>query len=136
MKLPRPIRFAAAIVALISVLFTQLAVAAYACPDPQGTPADAIVSTTVMDAEQQVMPGCAELDMEQPVLCHTHVQAGDQSLDKPQVPNVSPAVAILLVPAMQDPYVAYRPVAADTDAVSLTRVSDPPLSIQHCCFRI
>lgn len=136
MKLPRPIRFAATIMALISVLFTQLAVAAYACPDLQGRQTDEIMSMTDMDAEHHNMPGCLEMDTEQPVLCHAHAQAGDQSLDKPQAPAVSPAVAILLVPAMLDPYVAYRPVTMDADAMSLTRVSDPPLSIQHCCFQI
>ena len=136
MKLPRPIRFAAALVALVGVLFAQLAVAAYACPGQWGAQADAIVSATAMAEEHQAMPDCAEIDMEQPALCQAHARAGDQSLDKPQAPNVPPAVAILLVPAMQDPYVAHRPLAADTDTAFLTRVSDPPLSIRHCCFRI
>ena len=139
MKLPRPIRFAAALVALVGMLFAQLAVAAYACPDLLGAQADASVAAMVMDTEHQehqAMPGCAEIDLEQPALCQAHGQAGDQALDKPQAPNVPPAIAILLVPAMQDSSLAYRPVGADTDAVFLTRGSDPPLSIQYCCFRI
>lgn len=139
MKLPRSvrsIRFAAALVALVAMLFAQLAVAAYACPDLAGAQADAVVTAMAMDTEHQAMPGCDEIDLEQPALCHAHGQAGDQVLDKPQAPNVPPAVAILLVPALQDPHLAYRPAGADTGAVFLTRVSDPPLSIQYCCFRI
>lgn len=136
MKLSRPSRFVAALVALVSVLFTQLAVAAYVCPSMQVGQAMDMALMAAAAPDHHMMPDCAEMDMEQPVLCHAHAQVGNQSLDKPNLPDVSPSVAILLVPGIGDMHVAYRPTGAYAGTVSLMRASAPPLSIQNCCFRI
>ena len=136
MKLSRSSRFAAALIALISVLFTQLAVAAYACPSMQVEQAMGMVSMTSIESGHHMMPDCEEIDIEQPALCHAHAQVGNQSLDKPDLPNVPPSVAILLVPEVSDMHIAYRPLATFADAASIRPAWAPPLSIQHCCFRI
>lgn len=132
MRLSRPSRFFAALLAVVSVLFSQLAMAAYACP---GLPTGQAMA---MAAEpDHAMPDCEQMDAAQPALCHTHVQAGDQTLDKPPSPNVSPTVAVLLMPAMNDLHLtSSSPVVSYADVAALRRSSDPPLSIQHCCFRI
>lgn len=134
MKLSRPSRFVAALVAVTSVLFAQLAVAAYACPSMQVEQAMAMTSMAPVESGDHMMPDCEEMDIEQPALCHAHAQIGNQSLDKPELPNVSPSVAILLIPEVRNMHVVYRPVAITADAIR--PVSVPPLSIQHCCFRI
>ena len=136
MKLSRSSRFVAALVALVSVLFTQLAVAAYACPSMQVGQAMDVALMAAAESDHHMMPDCAEMDIEQPVLCHAHAQVGDQSLDKPNLPDVSSSVAILLVPEIGDIHVAYRPKGAFAGAPSFMRASAPPLSIQNCCFRI
>lgn len=136
MKLSRPSRFVTALVALISVLFTQLAVAAYACPGQQVEQAVTMASMAGADADHHTMPDCAEMDVDQPALCHAHMQMGNQSLDKPKLPDVSLSVAILLVPEVSDISIAYRPARAYARPATLTRAFAPPLSIQHCCFRI
>lgn len=131
MKLSRPSRFFAVLLAVVSVLFSQLAMAAYACPGLSTGQA------MVMAAEpDHVMPDCEQMDSAQPALCHAHVQAGDQTLDKPPSPNVSPTVAVLLIPAMNELHLAFSPVVSCTDVAALRRSSDPPLSIRNCCFRI
>lgn len=136
MKLSRPSRFVAALVALVSVLFTQLAVAAYACPSMQVGQAMEMALMAAAEPDHHMMPDCAAMDVEQPALCHAHAQVGDQSLDKPNLPDVSSSVAILLVPEIGDIHVAYRPVHAYADASSRMRALAPPLSILNCCFRI
>jgi len=135
MNLSRPSRFIATLVALFSVLFTQLAVAGYACPDMEISRA---MEMAAMSAEMNhgMMTDCEDMDLEQPSLCHEHAQSGKQSLDKPQLPNVSPSMAILLVPAVGDIHLAWRPDTYHAEASRLMRTSAPPLSIRNCCFRI
>lgn len=139
MQLSRRSRFATALYALISVLFMQLAVAAYACPSLQ--PMDmadiASAATVVSASEHDTMAGCeGVVDIEQPSLCHAHSQVGYQSLDKPAMPDVQPSLAVVLVPVIGDVHAAYRPLSPPADAVALAPDSSPPLSIRNCCFRI
>ncbi len=147
MKLTRPSRLIAVAVMLFSMLFMQLAVAAYACPGlvsthAQPTQAKAVQGHEAHDAFMSVemsadgMSDCMAKDPVQPNLCHAHDHAGNQSLDKPAAPAVLPFIPATLVLAL---------VAEDKlDFVGLsqelrqplTRTTAPPLAIQHCCFRI
>src|SRR3954451_19858253 len=66
-------------ISVAAVLFTQLAVAAYACPAVEG-PAAAIAAASA-DAMRAAMPGCEMNDAAgSPNLCLQHCQAGDQSV--------------------------------------------------------
>ncbi|GAB3540314.1 hypothetical protein GCM10027343_09220 [Noviherbaspirillum agri] len=136
MRLTRRSRFATALLALISVLFMQLAVAAYACPSLQ--PAEAVETAMQMDmSDHDAQAGCeGVVDEAQPTLCYAHSQVGNQSLDKPAMPDVPQSVAVVLVPAIADLYAAYRPPSVHADAAWLMPDSFPPLSIRNCCFRI
>ena len=135
MKLSRPSRFVAAFIALVSMLFMQFAVAGYLCPDFKIVDAGESMAMPA-DADMQGMPGCDGKDAAQPNLCHAHAQAGNQSLDKPQLPHVQPFTAAALTLIFRDIEVAYNPVAAPPDSLLLTRATAPPLSIRNCCFRI
>jgi len=147
MKLTRPSRLIAACVMLFSMLFMQLAVAAYACPgvtmqhtqmEPAKTDNNRDMYKVVM-AEHSIvadMPGCTGEDPVQPNLCQAHDHTGHQSLDKPNIPAVSSFIPTTLLLAL---------VTADNSKLSqhfepqsqkLSRTTAPPLSIQHCCFRI
>lgn len=132
MRLSRPSRFFAVLLAVVSVLFSQLAMAAYACPGSAGQ----VMEMTMASEADHVMPDCEQMDNAQPALCHAHVQASDQTLDKPPSPNVPPTVAVLLMPAMSDLHLAPSQVDFFVVAAELRRSSDPPLSIRNCCFRI
>lgn len=134
MKLPRKYRFLTALVALFGMLFMQLAVAAYACP---GLSSGSGSVTMAADASpMQSMPGCDQPDPAKPALCHAHCQDGKSSLDKPDVPVVSPAtvmVSTILTPLQ--PLLPARVAGAEPPSF-LHRITAPPLSIRNCCFRI
>ncbi len=127
MTLTRTARLLAALVTLFSLLFTQLAVAAYVCPRTSDAP-------MVMDVGAD-MANCHGMKVAQPGLCHAHCDAGNQSADTAAAPHVQPFVAGALCVVLQ----AEEIVAPRTDAIDATllmRSTAPPLSIQHCCFRI
>src|SRR5438445_9556193 len=115
MKLSRPSRFAAALIALLSMLFMQLAVAGYACPELQMGQAGASAAMST-DAADQNMVGCQGMDKAQPSLCHAHDQAGNQSLDKAELPHVQPFMAAALTLVFDDIELAYSPISAQPDS--------------------
>lgn len=130
----RQFRFVAALIALFSMLFMQLAVASYACPNMRTGQQSAL---TAMSADSPEMSsGCLGTDMEQPSLCHAHDQVGNQSLDKPDLPHVQPFAPVELMQAIVSIDAVYHPLPSQPRALYLTRVTAPPLSIRNCCFRI
>jgi hypothetical protein len=127
-------RFVAALVALFSMLFMQLAVASYACPNMRAGQQGA--SMAMSAASAAMPPDCKGMDKEQPSLCHAQDQAGNQSLDKPQPPSVQAFVPVALVQAIAAIDSVFRPYPPQPRPLYLTRATDPPLAIRHCCFRI
>ena len=113
----RRVRSFSALLALLALLFAQIAVAAYACPMAGDC-------------------GGMSLDSQQPALCQAHGLQGDQSLDKPSPPLPDP-VAATRVPALPgallDPAI---PIASSPLQSLLSRVTAPPLAVRHCCLRI
>lgn len=133
MRLTRKTRLIAALLALVSMLFMQLAVAAYACPALQmGDQGTMMLSQS--QPNMGSMPGCDLPDPEQSPLCHAHCQDGKQSLDKAELPPIPPALvigfftAVVSFDTLQRSFNAFAPL--------LTRTTAPPLSIRNCCFRI
>jgi hypothetical protein len=131
MKLSRPLRILAAFVTLFSLLFTQLAVAAYACPNWETAPV-ALSS----DAASDVMPGCTGMDVQQPGLCKAHCDGNHQALDTPAAPNVAPFVASTLACIIPDAERTAPRLINNGDALSLEHATSPPIAIRNCCFRI
>lgn len=129
--------------ALIGVmLFTQLAIAAYACPKhlqaaAQGTAANVVGAPDAGDATQPASP-CEEmagmpataLDSTSPNLCAEHCRYGQQSgqtstIDVP-VPFLT---ALYCMPPIHDTAALSRAAAASSRAVV---AASPPASIRHC----
>ena len=110
---------------LSSLLFSQLAVAAYACPGAQ---------SMAIAASMPDMPDC-DMDVAQrDALCQAHCQQGEQVRDtyQPPLPAVAAAFGPSLVVAHADPSRAgLRPLASD-----LGRRIEPPASIRHCRLHI
>ncbi|MEC5216740.1 hypothetical protein RCH09_001693 [Actimicrobium sp. GrIS 1.19] len=102
------------------LLFSQLALAAYACP--------------AMAPSMQFMPGCAGMDQAQPALCHAYHHADPQSYDAPDLPQVTlfqPTQLVMLLAMQSD--TPHQP----THGFAIPpRSGAPPLLIEHCCFRI
>ncbi len=122
-------RFGAALLALVSMLFMQLALASYLCP---GT------SSEIAAMTEAAMP-CAhtmslDADHAQPNLCQAHCQAGQQSADTYRLPPIINAYAVLAFfpsPAVV-PVTRWEPLRQP----NLQRATAPPLAVRNCCFRI
>jgi hypothetical protein len=120
-----------ALFALVAVLFSQLAVAAYACPGADGMFGAALV--------QQEAPPCHEqAPQDEPsALCNAHCQQGSQSLAERAASL--PAVAFVALPscAFLPPVSALEAAPGrDTQASLLERPTGPPLAVRHCRFHI
>lgn len=116
--------YLAALVAVLSMLFTSYALASYSCPG---------LNQNMGSTSEHAMPGCKNMDQNHPGLCHAHAQVGDQSLDKPQLPTLAPfiAVTVLFVFRPED-----KELFSDLpSSLSLTRATAPSASIQYCCLR-
>lgn len=123
-------RLLSAIVALMSLLFMQLAVAAYACPNLMPAP-----SAPMLDRAVHPMTDCAETDQQSPTLCDAHAHKQTPSIEKPDVPSVMPFVATGLAMVLVWPE---QPAALPSPPHVFLHASgtSPPIAIRHCCFRL
>jgi hypothetical protein len=129
-RLSRPSRLITAAITLFSILFMQLAVAAYACPALGVQHASAAAR---MSAD---MPGCHEMDPVRPSLCDAYHQADSQSLDKPAPPALPPFLAVGFGQPLLSLDLSPPADITFADPPFLKRTTAPPLAIRHCCFRI
>jgi hypothetical protein len=133
MKPSRSTRFVAAVIAVISLLFTQLALASYVCP---GTTTPERMTMAAVDNGMSGMDHCTGMDKAQPSLCLAHNHSGPQSLNKPDLPSVLPYLLIgpvLSVVLLND---GVAPPDVFAAIPSLSHATEPTLAIRHCCFRI
>jgi len=134
MKPSRSSRFLAALIALFSMLFMQLALASYACPG-QSIGSGEVSHAMPAASADHAMESCADMDPVQPSLCHAYDQADNQSLDKPQQPDVQPFVATGLAQPI-GAAVIYLPETALIERLRQTHATAPPIALRHCCLRI
>lgn len=135
MKQSRRARLVTALIALVSVLFIQLAAAAYACPGA----ASGKTPVAEMAAAAGHMAGCDEMtDNGSQTLCFAQSQEGKQSLNKPAMPDLSQQVPVLLIPAVGAVEAPSFHLASPhhVDAAHIDRAGAPPLTVRNCCFRI
>jgi hypothetical protein len=127
MRYPRRIKFVTAVVALFSLLFMQLAVAAYACPKlpPVEQPA------VMLDASGQPMADCPEIDKQSPSLCQAHSNKLPQSLDKAEPPSVQPFVPMGLVAMVAVPGETILAGFTIPASFLLAPSTAPPIAIRH-----
>ena len=108
------------------LLFMQLAVSAYACPN-QEIPKGSV--STVMHAPD-MGEDCQMLDPASPNLCLQHCQAGSQLPDGSVIAIAAPGPI-----AMLDFAFPPRPALVFTRALR-AHTTAPPLTVRNCCFRI
>lgn len=135
MKLSRPSRIVAALIALVSILFMQLAVAAYACPTLT-TGNDSLSIPGPVGIPDFDSTPCHDIDPVEPSLCHAYDQSGNQSLDKPAAPPLQPFTAIGFGLPWRPLDVTFRPSFFSPATAFLTHAAAPPLAIRNCCLRI
>lgn len=135
----RALRKAVSRLLIGSLLFAQLAIAAYACP---ALPSTEAVSTMTGASERAAstvpapMAGCEEIDPGASPLCTGHCQQGQQSVDTTPVPGPHTAIATFLYSLAVGP-VQLLPVARSRSVadVGLAVAPSPPHAILHCVFR-
>ena len=144
MPLNRCARLATVLVALVSLLFMQLAVASYVCPASSATgaisakvaaaaaaAAAAAMADSGLPCAGSMVPGG---DDAQPNLCQAHCQAGHQTADKHEPPLPLSLGALPAGFAM--PASLKRLSGAPLQEPHLLRTTAPPVAISHCCFRL
>lgn len=113
---------------LVSLLFSQLAVATYACPQAESMAATAPLA--IPD-----MPDCDNMaETPRDALCQAHCQQTDQSRDMYQASV--PAAALTAGPSR---VVAPQDAARESPrprGFYLERRIEPPVSIRHCRLHI
>ena len=121
-------------IALLGIVFTQLALSAYACPllaAPGGQ------QTAEMSADMAGMP-CAEMGTKKEAgpsaLCVQHCDQGHQSVSSIQVPDFQPALVLFLVlPSLASFEPAY---AVDLRTEPLVRTASTPPYLRTGRLRI
>ena len=105
-------RLTTACFVVLALLFSQLALANYMCP---AAPADAEVAAMEMVPGMPCEEMDAQMDENQPVLCHQHCANPAQSFEPLSTPGVSlPAIVqVLVVPLVQDGASAESRIFAD-----------------------
>ena len=129
-----------------TLLFAQMAIAAYACPglfagssgEPQTMSSTMPADDLAMRSDQQATT-CADMDMTGAAdpssanLCAEHCRYGQQSDHAPTltVPVVL-LTTLFITPYATDVATPPRPAAAVSTALASV---DPPHAILHCCIR-
>lgn len=122
----------------MTMLFSQLAVAAYACPAQGERAGSAGVAAMAGMPCAEMMAAGVPLDPEQPMLCMQHCQFGSTTQVVDHAPAVFASVtalpALFTVPVDERFDLGLRSRAED----ERLRDRPPPLahSIAHCCYRI
>ena len=129
----RRTRCMTALLALVSLLFMQLALARYVCPGE-------LAQLTSVAATQQSGVPCSEpmstvADNDQPNLCKAHCEDANMSAETVKVPTMD-APDGLVAYFLADSARPILPSGLPLQKALLQRSTAPPLSIRHCCFRI
>lgn len=119
-------------IGIVALLFTQLAVAAYACPTVASP--DEMTLAAMVDDMNAAMPGCSEVDTNNPNICLQHCQAGSQSVQT--TPQVSvPAIALMPL-AFLEPVQPVSGLGVTVSSVFLEREASPPPLVRFRVLRI
>ena len=131
--LTRTLKRLVAKIGIAAILFTQMAVAAYACPALAGR-SDTAPAAMASDQHAGMPEGCNQHDAVKPNLCQQHCHGSDQSVDT--TPHLSVPLLAPMAMASAEPV---QPTAASGVVVLpvlLERITAPPLSIRFQVFRI
>lgn len=123
----RPFRLSTALFVVISLLFSQLALASYVCP---GQP-----NIEAMAAMAEAGAPCQGMDQDQPVLCHQHSADPGKTFEAVKLPVVGhPVVAqVLDLPLVLE---AQQACAVPTTATLEAQPPPDPLFLSTLRLRV
>ncbi len=137
------------------LIFAQMALAAYACPNlTKATHAGASMHSQVQDemptdanhsiqasptvevanAVQSMPVDCDQVDVEAPNLCAEYCKQGQQSADHTPSSTLAPVVLTALYSVMHDTAAPTAEAAYYAPGL-LLQAAGPPHAIEHCCLR-
>jgi len=127
-----------------SLLFSQLAVAGYACPNAVGMKAVAHSSSAMAASEASdpllnsgaMSPDCDQIDRDAVNLCVERCNFGSQSTDGAQAPVVPAPILAVLYFVPVKPELAPGSASALPPRDAMIAASPPPHAILHCVFLI
>jgi uncharacterized iron-regulated membrane protein len=108
-------RLTTAFIVVLSLLFSQLALAYYVCPQE----ADAQAMADLMDAGQP----CEGMDTKQPALCHEHSANPAKTFEAVKLPAV---VLVAVIQVLELPFVLDALEAHAVPATASSEVHPPP----------
>jgi len=136
-----------AILSVISLLFMQVSVAAYACAawvkdavamqsDPiTHEPIEDEAQDTTADASDESEEGCAGMDAAQALLCHAHCHGQTVSADVTFPPPLAlPAIDVLSTGDFEQSLRISTAPDEPAPPLLLARLLAPPDRILHCCL--
>jgi hypothetical protein len=136
-KINRQIRFIAVLIALLSMMSMQFAMAARVCPVSVNDPAcELIIMSAINGGQTPSMTDCSQMEIAQPSLCGAYLQVNSQSLENPALPLIQPFAFANLLPIFQQTATAYHPAATQSPTPWLRRPPAASLAIQNCSFQI
>lgn len=136
-KVNRQSRFIAVLIALLSMMVMQAAIAARVCPVSIDNPAcELTIMSTSNGGQTPLMPDCAQVETAQPSLCGAYLQVNSLSLENLAIPRIEPFAFANLLPIFQQTATAYHPAATQSPAHWLRRPPATSLVIQNCNFQI
>lgn len=129
-------RILIAVVATFSLLFMQLSVAAYACPNTMGM-ASTLGTASSLSGDVGMQPDCGYLgDVAQPALCSVQAHISAETAPTPRAPKIPVAalnpwssISLSGHGGVSGQQVFYSPPG-------LFRAASPSISIRNCCYRI
>jgi hypothetical protein len=123
----RPFRLSTALFVVISLLFSQLALASYVCPGQPNIEAMAAMAEAGMP--------CEGMDQDQPVLCHQHSADPGKTFEAVKLPVVgNPVVAqVLDLPLVLE---AQQACAVPTTATLEAQPPPDPLFLSTLRLRV
>ncbi|WP_395058634.1 hypothetical protein [Polaromonas sp.] len=125
-------RFVTVLFALMSLLFMQLAVAAYACPATNSAQHSGMAMNSGMPCAESMTAFVP--DDEQPSLCAAHCKADQQTADSnPSLGLAAPAMLASDYPLLR---MNLPSRVEPLEAPLLTRTHAPSVAVRHCCFRL
>ena len=129
-RMKRRFRPLVSVLAVLALLFAQAMVAVHAC-DMQRAPSPV---TTAAAAPQPAGDCCTPADVPRDPACGNHCQQGDAIGDTTLAPAMGPAIPAVALPSLVAPPATAPP--APRLAPDLSRDTEPPIAVRHCCFRI
>ena len=116
--------------AIAAVLFTQLAVSAYACPMLLKQFATPMQMQMNGDSDQ----ACDDMALNQPALCQHYCEDSQQIVNDAPLDQHSITLASFFI--INFTVLASSFESSLITAPSLHHATSPPLAIRNCCFRI